>query len=86
VSRGLVDIGGVVVYSRYSCGGRAGRVHGCECRRVVRDLMFGPVDVVDIAPASPVVATTAEDRGRVVMIVVIVSRVHVDAWFQGGHI
>jgi len=48
--------------------------------------MFGPVDVVDIAPAAPVVATTAEDRGCVVIIVVIVSRVRVDAWFQGGHV
>ena len=62
-------------------------MYGCERRGgVVLDLMFGPVDIVDVAPAAPVVATTAEDRGRVVMVVIIVSRVRVDARFQGGHV
>ena len=48
--------------------------------------MFGPVDVVDVAPAAPIVATTAEDGGRVVVVVVIVSRVRVGAWYQGKHV
>ena len=48
--------------------------------------MFRPVDVVDVAPAAPIVATTAEDGGRVVVVVVIVSRVRVGAWYQGKHV